>query len=554
MFVKPIDPSIPQDPSATPLVDPFPANRLWLCLLLVTGFAFLLRFLTIDVRSLWLDEAWSAWFASKDWSYLLNEVPKFEVHPLFYYSLLKLWTGAFGETERALRMLSTLVNCATIPLVAAAAWHAGSLRNRGIAALLAALLFACSPTQIGAAQDARAYVFMTAGMALALLGAILVLRDSERAARPVGQLLRDDRAMLAALAALGAGVALIAWSHNLGLVFAALFGIGLLLSWGMVGRPWGLLINLALAALLALLLYLPNIPILLKQLGTMGSNGFWLTRPGLSRLVDTLAGLPMGYRPLGKLKPAVALLALAVVMGAWVLWRDGRDAAGRRATVLLLIAMLFGPTMALWVISQLAQPVFLARTLQASQVPAIILLSFAPFAWPAVSRFAAAAMAMGAIASLSIANRHFQPPHEPWREFALQAAAEPPGRMLVVVVQSEGEIPLLHYQRLLDLKMDMHVVTGSYPVRGPGYRYPSGGASAPAVEKAMIPPMLARAQGFDGIWLVHRSEPIFDPDGLVRSALAPHFPCTRRINPFVDRMERLRSDGSCPDDTTLSHP
>lgn len=507
---------------------------------------FLLRFLTIDVRSLWLDEAWSAWFAARDWTYLLNEVPQFEVHPLFYYTVLKLWTGAFGETERALRMLSTLVNCATIPLVAAAAWHAGSLRSRGIAALLAAILFACSPTQIGASQDARAYVFMTAGMALALLDATLVLTNSDRAARPVGQLLRNDRAMLGAFAALAAGVALMAWSHNLGIVFAALFGLGLLTAWAMGGRPRGLLVNLTLAAVLALLLYLPNIPILLKQLGTVGSTGFWLSRPGLRGLVDTLAGLPMGYRPVGNLKPVVALLALVVVAGAWGLWRDGRDSPGRRATVLLLVCMLFGPAMALWVVSHVAQPVFLARTLQASQVPAIILMAFAPFAWPLASRFAAAAMALGAIASLSIADRHFQPPFEPWRELALQVAAEPPGRMLVVVVQSEGELPLRYYQRRLGLRMDMHVVTGSYPVRGAGYSYPAGGRGAPGVVPAMIPPMVAKAQGFEGVWLVHRSEAIFDPDKLVRSALATQFPCTRHVNALADRLERRRDDGSCP--------
>jgi hypothetical protein len=96
--------------------------------------------------------------------------------------------------------------------------------------------------------------------------------------------------------------------------------------------------------------------------------------------------------------------------------------------------------------------------------------------------------------------------------------------------------------------MDMHVVTGSYPVRGAGYSYPAGGRGAPGVVPAMIPPMLAKAQGFEGIWLVHRSEAIFDPDGLVRWALAPQFPCMHRINAFADRLERRRADGSCPED------
>jgi predicted membrane-bound mannosyltransferase len=54
------------------------------------------RAIGIGSRPLWLDEAYSAWFSERGWHYLWSVVPTYEVHPPFYYSLLKLWRGLFG--------------------------------------------------------------------------------------------------------------------------------------------------------------------------------------------------------------------------------------------------------------------------------------------------------------------------------------------------------------------------------------------------------------------------------------------------------------------------
>lgn len=56
----------------------------------ITLFGLLLRLYRLGDASLWIDEAYSAWFSSRDWAYLWGEVPKFETHPSFYYSLLKI--------------------------------------------------------------------------------------------------------------------------------------------------------------------------------------------------------------------------------------------------------------------------------------------------------------------------------------------------------------------------------------------------------------------------------------------------------------------------------
>src|SRR3569832_2211956 len=64
----------------------------------------------------WLDEAYSAYAADKDWNFLLHVVPKFETHPPLYYSLMHIWAGLFGDGLLAMRMPGLLAGLAT-PLV-----------------------------------------------------------------------------------------------------------------------------------------------------------------------------------------------------------------------------------------------------------------------------------------------------------------------------------------------------------------------------------------------------------------------------------------------------
>src|SRR3954468_6002892 len=78
------------------------------------------RAIGIGERPLWLDEAYSAWFSSRGWHELWTQVPTYEPHPPFYYSLLKIWRMLFGGSAVALRCFSLLLALATIPLVPAA--------------------------------------------------------------------------------------------------------------------------------------------------------------------------------------------------------------------------------------------------------------------------------------------------------------------------------------------------------------------------------------------------------------------------------------------------
>src|SRR3954451_18905932 len=53
--------------------------------------ALLLRVANIATRPIWLDEAFSDWSSGQSFRSLWTVLPTYEVHPPFYYSLLKVW-------------------------------------------------------------------------------------------------------------------------------------------------------------------------------------------------------------------------------------------------------------------------------------------------------------------------------------------------------------------------------------------------------------------------------------------------------------------------------
>ena len=142
--------------------------------------ALAVRIIGIGVRPLWLDEAYSAWFSSQSWQALWTEVPTYEPHPPFYYSLLKLWRELLGGSPLALRSFSLLLAAATIPLVIAASGELERARPSGrplLRAGIAAFLVACSPMLVLIGEEARPYPLLVFAYALGLLGMLRLMRE-----------------------------------------------------------------------------------------------------------------------------------------------------------------------------------------------------------------------------------------------------------------------------------------------------------------------------------------------------------------------------------------
>ncbi len=516
---------------------------------LVMLFGLALRLWQIDAVSLWMDEAYSVWFASRSWSYLWTEVPRFETHPSFYYSVLKLWRGAFGDSEFTLRLLSALVGTATIPVVAMTAYFCGSGATRYPAAILAALLFACSTTQLTAAQDARPYVFLTLGLALGLLSTVRVMTDRGRAARPMRQLLRHDRGMALAFVGIGVAIALMGWSHNIGPVFGGLLGLCLLLWWLVDGMSRHLLVNLLLSAAVATLLFAPNIPILLMQMEVMGDNGFWLETPYLRQLIETVIMMPLGLSPYDTRETALSAVAVCFGLAGLVALMLRRRSAGLPlALPLTLLALAVIPAALTFVLSRIGQPIFMFRTLQPSQVPVIIGMAFAPFLLHRLRVVAIAGLLLLALASSWSFHTGSRHTNENWRDLALAIGAHADGETAkVVVMPTEAELPLLYYRRQLDLPMELITVPGAYPAIAPGYAYPAGGGGAPGVTAQMLPALQDGVADAHWVWFISRRADLYDPAGLVAGYLGREFPCLLlRQAPDRELLSRRADDGSCP--------
>jgi mannosyltransferase len=220
-----------------------------LFLSLVLLLALALRFYRIEAQSLWYDEGNSARLVERPVR-LIIEGAAGDIHPPLYYLLLKLWRAAFGEGEAALRALSAVCSALTV-LFAYLIGRTFSQRTGG----LAAFLLASMPFAIYYAQEARMYALLALCAAISTW-AILAWRD------------RPERTNLAAsvyVLATAAGL----WTHYAypfvmfaqGVAFAA---------WLVSRRALVALARYAAFTIAALGLYLPWLPIALRQAANWG--------------------------------------------------------------------------------------------------------------------------------------------------------------------------------------------------------------------------------------------------------------------------------------------
>lgn len=100
----------------------YPRFRSRILLVAATLAAFALRMYHLGQQPLSWDEGWSIGLSSLSWDAILH-VTSLDVHPPFYYDLLKIWLG-LGRNELLVRFLSVAAGVAIVPLayVTACIW------------------------------------------------------------------------------------------------------------------------------------------------------------------------------------------------------------------------------------------------------------------------------------------------------------------------------------------------------------------------------------------------------------------------------------------------
>lgn len=111
---------------------------------------------TITKFSIWFDEAFGSYLVRFN-LFEISKYTAYDVHPPFYYWLLKIWTMAFGNTEMGLRSMSLFFGAITIVLAFLLV-----IKLFGRRTAYASLVFLIlSPVLIRYSQEARMYTLIT---------------------------------------------------------------------------------------------------------------------------------------------------------------------------------------------------------------------------------------------------------------------------------------------------------------------------------------------------------------------------------------------------------
>ncbi len=257
-----------------------------------------LRFHRLGAQSLWYDEGVAYAHSLRTLPELIPLLQR-NVHLPAYFALLGWWQDWTGSSEFALRALSALFSIASV----AWTYALGARLFHPAAGLAAAALIALNSFSIYYAQEARMYAMLAAIAGGSMWLFVGLLRGLPSSLLPPIAMGRPRRGRWPAVIALGLANALGLYTHVayglviLTQVILAAIWLGPSLYRGRrekaaMKRSARLLLRFALANLLTLLLFLPWLPVSLRQV---------FAQPNLSQALplDRTLGQILGYFAIG---------------------------------------------------------------------------------------------------------------------------------------------------------------------------------------------------------------------------------------------------------------
>ena len=206
--------------------------------------------------SVWFDESYSAYLARGDFGQIWH-MTSLDVHPPFYYFLLKIWSGIFGYTDVSMRFMSVFFGALTIIFL----FHLIKRWFGEKAAALSTFFLSLSPMFIRYGQEMRMYtlVFLIVILATYVLDLALETKKTRY------------YILYAVLISLGM------WTHY----FTAIAWIAHIVYYKITKRAKIFEKKMLLTYIGAVALFVPWMPSLFKQFLEVES-GFWI--PGISIL------------------------------------------------------------------------------------------------------------------------------------------------------------------------------------------------------------------------------------------------------------------------------
>lgn len=479
---------------------PLKPFHFWLCVLAIMVVGLALRLPTIT-KSLWLDEAYTAWFTALSFQKIWSEVPIYEVHPPLYNLVLKAWTFLAGRTEAGLRSLSVAASLGTILMLAVSgkAVRGGALGDR--VALLAAFLLAVNAGNISFAQQARPYAFETLTASAAVLSALVLLRRL-----PLHADGQNLRVLLPAMAGLAIGTGITLWLHNTAVFIAYGLWIGLTVALlGFVpGRRWVQAMVVGLPGVAALLIWSPFLLPFLHQSAHLAEMSFWVTL-GFNDLLSAW------YLTAGGSYPMVVILTFAV-FGLVILWRKEKPSAA------FLSVMLFLPLATVLAVSYVIKPFYIDRLFEWLSPIVLGLASTGIVTGLSdllVRRVVIAAAVLFSLASTCI---YYTLPTEDWRGIIGTVVAQARPGDIVVTTPNDISVPFAYYAPDVIRRPAILFTPTPYPSIElvNGVQTVVGTRLMEARDQTVVRDAIA---GHSRVWLVERRADFYDPDDLVRKEI-----------------------------------
>ncbi len=401
--------------------------------------AVVLRWFHLGKLSLWWDEGFTAWESSLSPAEIVR-FARSDTYPPLYFLLQHYWAALFGNSEYALRALSTICGTLSLPVFYLLA---KKVLKDSMAVALAMWLFAFSMMQIWYSREARSYE-LASFLALVGLSALVLFLE---------------RRSVTLFASIVLSVAVSLYMHNM--MFFYLLALNV--TWLIYPSERTLaqrVRELLLADILAGVLFLPWGPSLLTQVATVHNHLWWVPRPTASTLFGTLSVITgfnieyLSWLP-GRLLPlsshmarvcvvgGVSLLCAALVAGGF--WRVSKADRSRNVSLLLYCLL---PLLVVFVLSQKMQPLYIERVFTASSTVVPIVFAY-PLALQRGPRgrmlYSSLGIVLAATTALSAFGFLRYQEKENWRDATSGLLRIPERNRLIVFVPPAGEILFDYY-------------------------------------------------------------------------------------------------------------
>jgi 4-amino-4-deoxy-L-arabinose transferase-like glycosyltransferase len=417
-----------------------------------------LRFGTLDVQSIWLDESATMILVRRGFTGMMSHLSASESAPPFYYILVWGWTKVFGVGPLGFRSFSALAGTLTVPVM-----YLAGRRISPRAGVWAAALTAFNPAMYYYSQEARCYALLILFTAVAFA---LWLRALEK---PDGRCL-----------ALWAGASILALVTHYFAVFvfvpqaviiARRVGLRRLLA------PVGAVVLVGLALL----------PLAVSQHGN-GKKSEWIEESSLiSRVAETAKLFLVGVYGPAEIATAVIAGLLAVSALVLVVRRTEQRARAVARECAIVGAVALG--LPLLGAATHVLDVFDGRNVIAVWIPWAVLLAIGLAAAHArrVGSLLGIGLCMLSLIVIAVTNATPGYQRDDWRGVA-RALGTPPYPDRVIVAEQHASFPLSIYLPGIEANSGSAVVTRELDLVALRERRTGRSPAPPAIIQAPAPP------------------------------------------------------------------